>query len=80
MKAHLLLRVPYESRDPFLWLSTPPLRRWQAPQPLHKSHEGKGPDLFTIFHEEVTVAPTAKPTRRSPSKSNKLTTSHSNGS
>jgi hypothetical protein len=38
------------------------------------------PGLFTIFHEEVTEAPTAKPTRRSPYKSNKLTVSHSNKS
>jgi hypothetical protein len=47
---------------------------------LHKSHKGKSPGLFTIFHEEVTAAPTAKPTGRSPSKSNKLTVSHSNKS
>ena len=37
----------------------------------------RSPGLFTIFHEENTVAPTAKPTRRSPSKSNNLTVSHS---
>ena len=24
-----------------LWLAFPPLRRWQAPQPLHKLHEGE---------------------------------------
>ena len=36
------------------------------------------PGLFTIFHEEVTAAPSSKPTRRSPSKSNKVTVSHSN--
>ena len=60
-----------------LWLAFPPLRRWQAPQPLHKLHEGEASGPFTTFHEEVTGAPT-KPTRRSPSKSNKLTVSHSN--
>ena len=62
-----------------LWLAFPPLRRWQAPQPLHKLHEGEASGPFTTFHEEVTGAPT-KPTRRSPSKSNKLTVSHSNKS
>ena len=60
-----------------LWLAFPPLRRWQAPQPLHKLHEGEASGPFTTFHEEVTGAPT-KPPRRSPSKSNKLTVSHSN--
>ena len=24
-----------------LWLAFPPLRRWQAPKPLHKLHEGE---------------------------------------
>ncbi len=62
-----------------LWLAFPPLRRWQAPQPLHKLHEGEASGPFTTFHEEVTGAPT-KPPRRSPSKSNKLTVSHSNKS
>ena len=62
-----------------LWLAFPPLRRWQAPRPLHKLHEGEARAPFTIFHEEVTGTPT-KPTRRSPSKSNKLTVSHSNKS
>ena len=62
-----------------LWLAFSPLRRWQAPQPLHKLHEGEASGPFTTFHEEVTGAPT-KPTRRSPSKSNKLTVSHSNKS
>jgi hypothetical protein len=79
-KAQLLLRVPHEARDPFLWIAFPSLWGWQAPQPLYKSHEGKSPGLFTIFHEEVTAAPTAKPTRRSRSKSNKLAVSHSNKS
>ena len=62
-----------------LWLAFPPLRRWQAPQPLHKLHEGEASGPFTTFHEEVTGAPT-KPPRRSPSKSHKLTVSHSNQS
>jgi hypothetical protein len=38
----------------------------------------RSPGLFTIFYEEITAAPITKPTRRSPSKSNKLTVSHSN--
>jgi hypothetical protein len=36
--------------------------------------------LFTIYYKEVTEAPTTKPTRRSPSKSNKLMVSHANKS
>ena len=55
-----------------LWLAFPPLRRWQAPR-------RRSPGPFTTFHEEVTGTPT-KPTRRSPSKSNNLTVSHSNKS
>src|SRR3954469_16185648 len=39
----------------------------------------RSPGPFTIFREEVIGTPT-KPTRRSPSKSNKLTVSHSNKS
>jgi hypothetical protein len=38
----------------------------------------RSPDLFTIFHEEVTTAPTAKPTMRSSYKINKFIVSHSN--
>ena len=68
---------PRRIMDLSLWLAFPPLRRWQAPQPLHKLHEGEASGPFTTFHEEVTGTPT-KPTRRSPSKSNKLTVSHSN--
>jgi hypothetical protein len=37
----------------------------------------RSPGLFTILHKEVTAASTAKPTRRSPSKSKKLAVSHS---
>ena len=62
-----------------LWLAFPPLRRWQAPQPLHKLHEGEARAPSQPSTKEVTGTPT-KPTRRSPSKSNKLTVSHSNKS
>ena len=37
-----------------LWLAFPPLRRWQAPQPLHKLHEGEA------------RAPSQSSTKRSP--------------
>ena len=69
---------PHEARAFSLRLAFPPLRRWQAPQPLHNPHEGEDPGLFTIFHEEVTAVTTTKPSRRSPSKSNKHSGSHSN--
>src|SRR5215212_3620971 len=51
-----------------LWLAFPPLRRWQAPQPLHKLHEGEARAPSQSSTKEVTGTPT-KPTRRSPSKS-----------
>ena len=37
-----------------LWLAFPPLRRWQAPKPLHKLHEGEA------------RAPSQSSTKRSP--------------
>jgi hypothetical protein len=40
----------------------------------------RSPSLCTIFHEEIIAALTAKKTRRSPSKSNEHTISHSNKS
>src|SRR5664279_5693028 len=67
-----------EARAFSLWLAFPPLQKWQAPQPLHNLHEELDPGLFTIFHEEVTAVTTTNPSRRSPSKSNKHSGSHSN--
>ena len=33
--------IPRRTKAISLWLAFPPLRRWQAPQPLHKLHEGE---------------------------------------
>lgn len=33
--------IPRRTKALSLWLAFPPLRRWQAPQPLHKLHEGE---------------------------------------
>ena len=33
--------IPRRKNPLSLWLAFPPLRRWKAPQPLHKLHEGE---------------------------------------
>ena len=33
--------IPRRTMALSLWLAFPPLRRWQAPQPLHKLHDGE---------------------------------------
>ena len=71
---------PHEVRAPSLWLAFPPTPEMASYTITSQAPRRRSPGLFTIFHKEVTAAPTAKPTRRSPSKSNKLTVSHSNQS
>src|SRR3954471_13987827 len=72
--------LSHEGIGPFLmasFLSTPEMA---SSTTTSQAPRRRSPGLFTIFHEEDTAALTAKPTRRSPSKSNKLTVSHSNKS
>jgi hypothetical protein len=41
MKLHLLLQVPHEARDPFLWLAFPQLRKWQVHNHFTNPTKGK---------------------------------------
>ena len=73
-------KPPHEDEGPFLMASFSSTPEMASSTTTSQAPRRRSSGLFTIFHEEVTVAPTAKPTRRSPSKSNKLTVSHSNKS
>ena len=79
-KAHPILRTtPTKDNGPFLMVSFSSAPEMASSTTTSQAPRRRSPGLFTIFHEEVTGTPT-KPTRRSPSKSNKLTVSHSNKS
>jgi hypothetical protein len=67
MKLGLLLMVSFSS--------TPNM---ESSKTTSQAPQRRSPGLFTNFHEEDTVEQPPKPARRSPSKSNKLTFSHSN--
>ena len=79
-KAHLLLRAnSTKDNGPFIMASFSSTPEMASSKTTSQAPRRRSPGPFTIFHEEVTGTPT-KPTRRSPSKSNKLTVSHSNES
>ena len=79
-KAHPILRAkPTKDNGAFLMVSFFSTPEMASSKTTSQAPRRRSPGLFTIFHEEVTGTPT-KPTRRSPSKSNKLTVSHSNKS
>ena len=80
-KAHPILRAkPTKDNGPFLMVSFSSAPEMASSTTTSQAPRRRSPGLFTIFLEEITGAPTTKPTRRSPSKSNKLTVSHSNKS
>src|SRR4051794_6827483 len=79
-KAHLILRAKsMKDNGPFLMASFSSTLEMASSKTTSQAPRRRSPGLFTIFHEVITGTPT-KPTRRSPSKSNKLTVSHSNKS
>src|SRR3954465_13405394 len=77
-KAPLILRAnSTKDNGPFLMASFSSTPEMESSKTTSQAPGRRSPGLFTIFHEEIIGTPT-KPTRRSPSKSNKLTVSHSN--
>ena len=79
-KAHPILRTtPTKDNGPFLMVSFSSAPEMASSTTTSQAPRRRSPGPFTIFHEEITGTPT-KPTRRLPSKSNKLTVSHSNKS
>ena len=73
-----LFSEPIPRRNsPFLMASFFSTPEMASSKTTSQAPRRRSPGFFTIFLEEITGAPTAKPTRRSPSKSNKLTVSHS---
>src|SRR4051794_31726630 len=70
-KAHLILRAKsIKDNVPFLMASFSSTPEMASSTATSQAPRRRSPSLFTIFHEDVTGTPT-KPTRRSPSKSNK---------
>ena len=69
-------KPPHEDEGPFLMASFSSTPEMASSKTTSQAPRRRNSGLFTNFHEEVTAAPTAKPTRRSPYKSNKLTVSH----
>jgi hypothetical protein len=56
----------HEDESPFLMASFSSTPEMASSTTTSQAPRRRSPGLFTIFHEEVTGAPTAKPTRRSP--------------
>ena len=77
-KSHPILRTkPTKDNGPFLMVSFSSTPEMASSTITSQAPRTRSPGPFTMYHEEVTGTPT-KATRRSPSKSNKLTVSHSN--
>src|SRR4051812_8369103 len=72
--------LSHEVIDPFLMASFFSTPKMASSTTTSQAPRRRIPGLFTIFHKEDTAVPTSKPSRRSPSKSNKLTVSHLNKS